>query len=485
MPVQGAPEIAWRVIAPFLALAGGGVLLLLWGSIDRRVRRAYLTIGALVTIAVSFGLGLALIGDSPLVAMNDMVIVDGVGLFTAAIILAAAAFVLPATHGWMQARGLARVEYAPLLLFAASGMVLLATANDLLMVFIAIEVLSLALYTMVGIAKRDAGAQEAALKYFLLGAFSSAILLYGVALLYGATGSTSIPAIAEAIAGGTVDLRVIFAGAAMLAVGFAFKVGAVPFHAWIPDVYQGAPTPVTAFMAAGTKTAAFAALIRVFFVSFGSLSWEWRPALWAIAILTMVLGSLIAIVQTDVKRMLGYSSISHAGFILCGVVAADGAGIASTLFYLAVYAVTTIGAFGAVMFSGREGSERTDLASWSGLGRRAPLFASVMTLFLLSLAGIPPTGGFIAKLLVFGAAQGAGETGLVIVGVLASVIAAFFYVRLIVLMWLHEPDGEIAPAGVDGIGAWTLGLSAAFVVAAGIAPQALIDLAQRAAQLAG
>lgn len=484
MPSVDAPPIAWQAIAPILSLVGGAVFLLLWSSIERRVARWKLAVGAILTVGVSAALLVPLVGD-PQLAMNDMVVVDGVGLFASMIILLSAALVIPVSHAYLKARRIYRVEYYPLMLFAAAGMLLLATANDMLMVFIAIETLSLALYVLVGMAKRDEGSQEAALKYFLLGAFSSAILLYGVALLYGATATTRIPEIADAIAAGGVDLPLMMLSATLLIVGLAFKVGAAPFHMWTPDVYQGAPTSVTAFMAAGTKAAAFAALIRTMLVSFGSLSWDWRPVLWAIAVLTMIIGSLVAIVQTDVKRMLGYSSVAHAGFILIGVVAADGAGVSSALFYLLVYAVMTIGAFAAIMLSGRGGAERLDLASWSGLGKRAPMFAGVMTLFLLSLAGIPPTGGFMAKLFVFSAAANVGETALVVIAAITSVVAAFFYLRLIVLMWLHESQDEVAPTGVDLVGGWTLGIIGAFVVVAGVYPQFLLDLARRAAELAG
>lgn len=485
MPVESAPPVVWHALSPMIALLAGGMALLLFGAFRRDASRAVLTIGSLVTVLVSGGFLLAQLSSQPRLTMSDMVIIDGVGIFASMVILVAAALVIPATHAYLRDHGWSRVEYQPLLLFATMGMVMLSTANDLIMVFIAIEVLSLALYTMVGIAKREGAAQEASLKYFLLGAFSSAILLYGAALLYGATGSMRIPAIADSISTGTADPRLVFTALAFLLTGLAFKIGAVPFHAWTPDVYQGAPTPVTAFMAAGTKTAAFAALLRTLLVSFGSVAWDWRPAVWAIAIASMVLGSVLAIVQTDLKRMLGYSSIAHAGFILLGVVAADRDGTAAALFYLAVYSLMTIGAFVAIMVSGRGDDERIELLDWAGLGRSEPLLAGVMTFFLLSLAGIPPTGGFAAKFVVFSAAQGAGETGLVIVGALTSVAAAFFYLRVIVLMWLQGPLEGSPPSAVDRTSAWTLGLAAALVAAIGLYPQLLIDLARNAATLAG
>jgi NADH-quinone oxidoreductase subunit N len=364
-------------------------------------------------------------------------------------------------------------------------MVLLASAADLLMVFLAIELLSLALYVMAGFARSDEGSQESSLKYFLLGAFSSGFLLYGIALAFGATGTTNIARIAERLTGTGVDTRLMVAAIALLAVGFGFKVAAVPFHMWTPDVYQGAPTSVTGFMAAGTKAAGFAALLRVFLVALGPLRFNWEPVLWGIAVATMVVGSLVAIVQTDIKRLLAYSSIAHAGFILIGVVAANRDGVGGALFYLLTYAITTLGSFGAVIASAPRGRERLSLLEWQGLGQRHPVFAGAMTLFLLSLAGIPPTAGFMAKFFVFSAAIQAGETGLVVVGVLSTVIAAFFYLRVIVMMWLQEAPGEAPGLGSTSALAGALALAAGVVVAFGVWPQPLMDLARHASVFTG
>lgn len=484
MPVTMTPEIAWRALSPVLALAGGAIISLLAGSIIRQVNRMFLAVVTGVSLIVA--LGLSLWSASVLIdGMDGMIVVDGVTVFITAVIIGAAALTTVISFPYMRARRIHRFEFYPLLLVATAGMVLLAQAGDLLMVFIAIEVLSLALYVMVGIARNDPGSREASMKYFLLGAFSSAVLLYGVALIYGATGSTNIADIADAVAAGTPDARVMLAAAGLLAVGFAFKVGAVPFHMWTPDVYEGAPTNVTGFMAVGTKAAAFAALARVFIVSFGTLQWDWRPVLWGVALVTMVVGSLVAVVQTDVKRLLAYSSIAHAGFILIGVVAASRQGVAGMLFYLAVYGVMTIGAFAAIAASAPGGAERLDLASWAGMGQRNPLFAAAMTLFLLSLAGIPPTAGFMGKFYVFASAVDAGETGLVIAGLLASVVAAFFYLRLIVLMWL-QPADEFAPdLGLSAPSKVVLGLTAAATVGLGVYPQVLIDVARAAAVFTG
>jgi NADH-quinone oxidoreductase subunit N len=484
MLALAAPPIAWRAISPALCLAGGGILTLLVLSIWRKVNRNILAALTLATVGGASYLTYAL-KDTRLVGMQRMVASDGVALFTNMILLFSLAIVVLSSASYLSARRIHRAEYYPLMLLATAGMVLLASANDLIMVFIALEVLSLALYVLVGLARRDAGSQEASMKYFLLGAFSSAILLYGVALAYGATGSTNIARIASLATGGTTDKRLILAAAGLLAVGFLFKVAAVPFHMWTPDAYQGAPTPVTGFMAAGTKAAAFAALLRTFMVAFGALAWDWRPAMYVIAIVTMMVGSLIAIVQQDVKRMLAYSSIAHAGFILVGVVATSREGIASSLFYLLVYAVMTLGAFAAVAFSGARGEERLTFASWQGLGQRRPVFAGVMTLFLLSLAGIPPTAGFMGKFFVFSAAVQAGQTALVVVAVVTSVVASFFYLRLIVTMWLQDPHGDPIELGVTPPGAVALAITAVAVLFFGVYPQFLIDLARNAAVFTG
>jgi NADH-quinone oxidoreductase subunit N len=484
VPIDHSPEIAWRTIGPVLTMSGGAVLALLVASAWRHVNRTVLAVITMAAIGGASYLTFDLAGKD-LIGMQGMVAVDGVALFTNMILLFTTAIVTLLSYGYLRARRIHRVEYYPLLMFSTAGMMLLAQSNDLILAFIALEVLSLALYIMVGIARRDQGAQEASLKYFLLGAFSSAIFLYGVALAFGAAGSTNLTKIAEAIGGTGVDTRLIFVATGMLAVGFLFKVAVVPFHMWTPDVYQGAPTSVTAFMSAGTKAAAFASLLRVFLVALGDLSWDWRPALWLIAIVTMVVGSLLAIAQSDVKRMLAYSSVAHAGFVLIGLVAANQPGVAGALFYLLVYAVMALGAFAAVAVSAPAGNERLEIASWAGLGQRHPAFAGAMTLFLLSLAGIPPTAGFMGKFFVFQAAVSAGETPLVIAGVLASLVASFFYLRLIVVMWLQDPVGEVETIGLNVPATIALGVTAFATLAIGVYPQGLMDLARQASIFTG
>jgi NADH-quinone oxidoreductase subunit N len=380
--------------------------------------------------------------------------------------------------------GISHTEVYPLTLFAVGGMLLFPAANDLLTMFVALEVLSLPLYLLCGLARRRRLlSQEAAMKYFLLGSFSSALFLFGIALLYGFAGSVRLSAIAAAASSNTSSTTLLLAGLALLGVGLLFKIGAVPFQSWKPDVYQGAPTPVTALMASCTVVSAFGALLRVFYVAFGQLTWDWRPALWTVAILTMVVGAIIAITQTDVKRLLAYSSIAHAGFILTGVIAATTAGLSSSMFYLATYGITTIGAFAVVTLVRDTGGEAAHLSRWAGLGKRSPLVAGVFAFFLLAFAGIPLTSGFTGKFAVFQAAVAGGAIPLVIVGVLASAIAAFFYARIIVLMFFSDPAPDapsvVIPSPFTSV-AVALGVVGTLVF--GVVPQPLLGLATHAAK---
>ncbi len=381
-------------------------------------------------------------------------------------------------------------EVFPLGMFALVGMMLFATSNDLLTMFVALEVMSLPLYLLAGLARRRRLlSQEAALKYFLLGAFSSAFFLYGIALAYGYAGSFKLSDIDLAVTTRTGGINMLLAAIALMAVGLLFKMGAVPFHTWTPDVYQGAPTPVTAFMAAGTKTAALVAMLRVFFVAFGGSSWDWRPTVIAIAVITMFVGAVVSISQTDVKRMLAYSAIAHAGFLLVGVAGAYDGGIgsirvtsvSSILFYLAVYGVASIGAFAIVMVVRDAGGETTHLSRWAGLGKVSPWLAGAFALFMLSFAGIPLTAGFIGKWAVFSAAWSGGLWLLVVFGVLTSALAAYFYVRVIVLMFFADPVGEGPTVAVPSI-LTTVVIAFAVVatIGLGIIPGPVLDLAQHA-----
>jgi NADH-quinone oxidoreductase subunit N len=381
--------------------------------------------------------------------------------------------------------GAAQTELFPLALLSVGGMMVFPASADLLTMFVALEVLSLPLYLMCGLARhRRLLSQEAAMKYFLLGAFSSAFFLYGVALLYGATGTLTLSGIRDALAVHS-DNSMALVGAALLSVGLLFKVGAVPFHSWIPDVYQGAPTPITGFMAAATKVSAFGALLRVVYVALPPLHHDWRPVLWAISILTMLVGSITAVNQSDVKRMLAYSSVAHVGFILTGVIADSAAGLSATLFYLVAYSFSTVGAFAIVgLIRNRNGVEDATLAHWAGLGQRSPIVGVMLSMFLLAFAGIPLTSGFVSKLSVFKAAAQGGAVPLVIIGVISSGIAAYFYVRVIVSMFFNEPTDDTPQVAEPGfLSKAAIAVCATVTLALGIFPQPLLNLADHAAQL--
>jgi len=386
-----------------------------------------------------------------------------------------------------------QTEVFPLALFALSGMMLFPASNDLIMMFIALEILSLPLYLLCGMARRRRLlSQEASMKYFLLGALSSAFFLYGVALLYGYAGSFTLADISAAVTSGRQGDGLLLAGIGLLAVGLLFKVGAVPFHGWTPDVYAGAPTVVTGFMAACTKIAAVGALMRLFYVALGGARWDWQPLMSVVAVASIAVGSLLAITQSDLKRMLAYSSIAHAGFLLTAISGAYQSGtgaqpgqitsLSAVLFYLAVYGLSTIGAFAVITMVRHNGGEVTTMSGWAGLGKKSPLIAGVFSLFLLSFAGIPLTSGFMGKWAVFAAAWAGGAYWLVVVAVVLSVVAAFFYVRVIVLMYFSDPaDGPaVVRAGAPTLIA--VGVGAVATLALGIYPAPLLALAEHAGE---
>jgi NADH-quinone oxidoreductase subunit N len=496
------PRVDWRAIAPELALAGAGVVLLMVVAFVPGARRGLLAGLTLAGLAVAAALT-AWNWDLARVAFGGAVSLDGITRYARLVLLAVGAL---ATLMAAQGRGPraeesdageeAPPEVFPLLLFALTGMVLLAAASDLLVVFIALEILSLSLYVMAGATRRMA-AQEAAMKYFLLGAFSSAFLLYGIALCYGATGTTNLLGIARASVDPTDDGTLLLAGIGLLAVGFLFKVAAVPFHMWTPDVYQGAPTPVTAFMAAGTKAAGFAVFLRVFAGALGGMVVSWRPVIATVAVVTMLVGAALAVVQSDLKRMLAYSSISHAGYLLVGLAAAATvpAGISASMFYLLAYAFMVMGAFMVVQYASRLGppdpgpgepGERSDLDDYRGFARRHPWAGALLALFMLALTGIPPLSGFWAKYYVFLAGIEAGLTWLVVVAVVSSVISAFFYLRVLVVAYLQEPAAEAEPAvGRAPALGLALGLAGVLTVAIGLAPEALVSAARTAERILG
>ncbi len=473
---------AWTVLLPELVLVGAAILLLLIDAAFPKSRGPHLAAVTLVALIVAAVLAFDQWGADAQLALGGMVVSDSFGVFARWVILGAGALATLTAPGYLKPRGLERAEFYALLLLSTTGMTLLAVASDLVMVFIAIELLSLALYVMAGFERGRLEAQEASMKYFLLGAFASAFLLYGIAFIFGGTGTTNLIRIhAIASVGGLDDFRLAGVAVALLAVGLGFKASMVPFHMWTPDAYQGAPTPVTAFMAGATKAAAFAALIRVLVLSLPALRWDWQPAFAALTVLTIIFASIVAIAQTDVKRMLAYSSISHAGFVAIAVVAASRSGVAAALLYLLVYTAMTIGAFGSVMLFKDGSSERVHISKYSGLGIKRPAAAALFAFFLFSLAGIPPTGGFWAKWYVFFAAIRADQAWLPVVAVAGSVVAAFFYIRVAVVMFMQDPpEGDDMPLDTSPGLRVAVAICALVVIATGIAPGFFLSLAEKA-----
>jgi NADH-quinone oxidoreductase subunit N len=364
------------------------------------------------------------------------------------------------------------------MLFSIAGMMLMGSAIDLLVIFLALEILSLGVYVMTGIRRASAAGAEAAFKYFLLGSFSSAFFLYGIAFAFAVSGSTRLEQLGIALSaqGAGAPNTLVLLAVGLLAVGFAFKVSAVPFHMWTPDAYEGAPTIVTAFMSTAVKAAAFAAFVRVFLSPLEPLKDQWIPVLSVVAAVTMILGTVVGVVQSNVKRMLAYSSIAHAGYLMLGIIATTETGKAAVLFYLLAYAVTNLGALGIVALLGTPQEQHDELRDFSGLARTRPGLAALMSLFLLSLGGFPPTAGFIAKWYIFSAAVERGHYWLAIIGVLTSVVSVFFYLRVVVKMYMTEREG-VAPARVSGTGLAALGISIAAIFYLGILPTRVMQLA--------
>ena len=499
-----APDIDYLAVAPVLVVLGAACVSVLVEAFLPRAQRwsAQVALSLLTLAGAGIALGMFVSADrGDVVTLAGTIAVDAPTLYLWGILLAlslaailliadrsvepggtfvADAAVRPGTvQDQAQAATGMSTEVFPLTLFALGGMMVFLAANDLLTMFIGLEVLSLPLYLMCGLARRRRLlSQEAAVKYFLLGAFSSAFFLYGLALLYGYAGSVRLADIAEASAGTNRSDTLLFGGLALLVIGLMFKASVGPFHTWTPDVYQGAPTPITAFMASATKVAAFGAILRVFFVAFETTRWEWRGLLWAIAIASMLIGAVLGLTQTDVKRMIAYSSVAHAGFLLVGAMAITEEGLSGTLFYLLAYGFTTLAAFGVVSLVRDAEGEATHLSQWAGLAQRSPLVAGVMTFLLLALAGIPLTSGFTGKFAVFSAALADGMAPLVVIALVASAIAAFFYIRVVVLMYFSEPAPEGPTVSIPGAfttAAITLGVVVTLLL--GVVPTVALDWA--------
>jgi NADH-quinone oxidoreductase subunit N len=431
------PHVYWLAIAPELALAGAAVLIVLSRALLRRraaatpVAYALAVVGIVTAGVMLFWQWQRIRDDGAMRTMTGMVRVDGFAVFLSVIIVSATALALLVAVSYMKRENFERPEYLALLLFSALGMVAMTSANNLIVIFIALEILSIPLYVLAAFDRRRLSSQEAGIKYFVLGAFASAILLYGIALVYGATGTTSLSGIFRFLLQNTLfEQGTLLAGFGLLLVGLGFKVSAAPFHTWTPDVYQGAPTPVTSFMAAATKAAGFAALLRIFYIAFPLYRSDWRPIVWVLAVLTLAVGSIGMVLQTDIKRMLAYSSIAHGGYVLMAFQAATTQGREAALFYLFVYSFMVLGSFAVVTALSLKGDADHTISSYRGLAFRHPVLGSLLVFFMLAQAGIPLTGGFIAKVEVFEAATAANEYALVAVGALATVVASFGYLRV-------------------------------------------------------
>jgi NADH-quinone oxidoreductase subunit N len=466
---------------PMLILAVGGMALMLIDLALKPQRKHYGAWLAMLAFAAAAAASWALLGQSG-TAFSGMLVVDSYAQVLGLVAIGAGVLTVLTSINYLRDRGIARNEYYVLLLFSVGGMVMMAAAHNLIIVFIALELLSIPLYVLAGFARPDTASEEAALKYFLLGAFASGFLLFGIALTYGALGTTDLAQIAAQVSSAGASPMLLF-GAALILVGLGFKVAVVPFHMWTPDVYEGAPTPITGFMSVGAKAAGFAALLRVFVYALGSIQADWVLLVSIISAITMILGSIVAIAQTNLKRMLAYSSIASAGYILIGVAAGNQTGVYGALFYLVAYLFTNLGAFAVLTEMARRSGEDQSYKTYRGLYKRSPGLAIMMMIFMLSLAGIPLTGGFIGKYLLFASAIQAGLDWLAIIAVVTSVIAAFFYLRVIVDMFMRdaEPEHEVQPVHYRALD-FTVGLSALGVLVLGIVPGLVITLVQNAAQ---
>ncbi len=470
----------YQILTPYILLTVWACILLLLDLFVPKDRKGVTALLSALGLAVTLGFTLSQIGVE-LTGFFGMVVLDGFSTFVNALLLVSGLLGVALAYGYVRRAGIERGEYYTLLLFSVTGMMLMAQAADLIIVFLALELLSIPLYVLAAFARPRTESEEAGLKYFLLGAFSAGFVVYGIALVFGATGSTNLAAIVAYASNGTPSLLLTI-GAALILVGFGFKIAAVPFHMWTPDVYQGAPTAVTAFMSSGAKIAGFAALLRVFATAFPSIAVDMTDILWALAALTMIVGNVIAIAQTDIKRLLAYSSIAHAGYILMAFVPYGNANVradsvAAGLFYLVAYAVTNFGAWGVVIALEKSEGRGLAIADYAGLAKKHPALAAAMTVFMLSLIGLPPTIGLIGKFYLFRAVIAGGFTGLAIIGVLTSLISAYYYLRVVVVMYMR--DGEPAAERETWL-SLTTGAMAVVTVVVSLVPQYLFAWASEA-----
>jgi len=451
------------VTAPVICAIGGTILLLVDLAVPKNSKSTTAWLAFAIMLLALLSVPLQWGDEKGALGFAGMVARDGYSLFLDALLALIGALTVLLTLRYNEARGLVRGEFYPLMLFALSGMMLMGHATNLIVVFVAVELLSIPLYVLCGFARPRVESEESALKYFLLGAFASGFLVYGIALIYGATGTISLPELTALLSGGALkDSALLYAGVALLLVGLGFKVAAAPFHMWTPDVYEGAPTTVTAFMASATKAAGFAAILRIFLFGLAPLLETWQTPIAALALLSMVVGNVIALAQSNLKRMLAYSSIAHAGYVLAGVAAGGDAGATAVLFYLASYALTSLAAFAVMVALSSGADENHSLETYAGLGRRKPLLGLVMAIAMLSLLGIPPTAGFFGKYFLISAAVNSGLTWLAIALVITSVVSAGFYLRVIMTMYMKEGAADAEPIA----GNWPRALAALTATAA-------------------
>ncbi len=473
------------VIFPLAVLIAWACILLLVDLFIPKGHKGWTALLAALGVLLSMGLTIVNYGRTA-TGFSNMVIYDGYSFFLNILFLGSCLAGIALAYDYIKRIGIERGEYYTLLLFSTSGMMLMSQANDLIVVFLALELLSIPLYVLAGFARPKAESEEASLKYFLMGAFSGSFVVFGVALVFGATGSTNLSAVIGAIGVQNTDLPLLTVGAALILVGLGFKVAAVPFHMWTPDVYQGAPSAVTAFMSVGAKAGGFAALLRIFVSAFPSLSTDLTMILWSVSALTMFLGNVVAIAQSNIKRLLAYSSIAHAGYILMALVpygnsAARADTISAALFYLVAYALTSFGAWAVVIALEKSEGQGLALDDYAGLARKYPLLAACMAVFMLSFTGIPPTLGFMGKFYLFRTVIEGGYLGLALIGVFTSLISAYYYLRVIVIMYMRE--GEPIARNEFWV-KFTAVASAVLLIALTLLAQPLLNLASKSLLLA-
>jgi NADH-quinone oxidoreductase subunit N len=472
------PTVNLRLILPELAILFFAIAILILDPFLQKSKKIITAHLSWIAVALAFVANLSL-WDFHAATFSGMFLVDNYGCFFKMIFLIGSFLIILVSMGYLKREDLVHGEYFSLILFSTLGMMLLASGFDLVVIFLGLEIMSVSLYVLVGFKRHDLRSNEASLKYFLMGAFASGFLLYGIVLLYASTGSTNLEQIIKSMASSDAGFNLMtVAGAGLLLVGLGFKIASVPFHMWVPDVYQGAPTPVTAFISAGPKAAGFAALLRVFLFSFARIELDWVTIVWIMSVLTMTTGNIIAIMQSDIKRMLAYSSIAHAGYVLVALVAGGANGVSSALFYLLAYTFMNVGAFTVVILLGKKGEENTTLSDYSGLMSRSPVLAVLMSVFMFSLAGFPPTAGFMAKFYVFSAAIRSGFIWLVIIGVMNSLISVYYYLRIVVLMFMRPPQPEAARVPVALGASLVLLITLWGVLHLGILPNSFLALAQ-------